>query len=493
MKFNKFIFFSLGLFFFVIPALAQTASISPDNTKLYDAKTEEITTPSGQKFTTEKGFLRVAENRTKPNSNTIELAVMRIKSKSANPATPLIYLSGGPGQSGLAEARFPFMIQLFEQVLQTRDVVLFDQRGVGQSKPAVVWLSTESLPLDVFETEEKMIAAARSRHEKALALFKQRNIDLTSYNTIENADDVNDLRQAIGAKKVNLLGFSYGTHLGLATMRRHSEHLESVILIGTEGLNHTYKLPSVYNDQIKKLSDLAAQDETVKEKVPDMVALLKRVLDKLEKEPVTISVLDRRKNQPVDIKIGKYGLQMLIRFDVGDGNDFIDFPRWFYTMDKGDYSILKNYAERRYNQLGQGVSGMSVMMDLFSGATKQRLAQIKKESKDSILGNAVNMLDLNIGDIWGNHDLGDDYRKPLKTNIRTLFVSGTMDSNTPTEQTEEIRKDFSKSSHLILQYGGHEDSLPNKDVQKAIVEFLNGEEIGNRTLNQPKPKFKPIP
>jgi hypothetical protein len=44
-----------------------------------------------------------------------------------------------------------------------------------------------------------------------------------------------------------------------------------------------------------------------------------------------------------------------------------------------------------------------------------------------------------------------------------------------------------------LQYGGHEDSLPNQEVQKAIVEFLNGQNIGNRTINQPKPKFKPIP
>jgi pimeloyl-ACP methyl ester carboxylesterase len=102
-------------------------------------------------------------------------------------------------------------------------------------------------------------------------------------------------------------------------------------------------------------------------------------------------------------------------------------------------------------------------------------------------------MDLNIADLWGKPDLGDDFRKPLKTNIRTLFISGTMDSNTPTEQTEEIRKDFSNSSHLILQYGGHEDSLPHQEVQKAIVEFLNGQNIGNRTINQPKPKFKPIP
>lgn len=468
-------------------------AIKPDKTKLYNLTTKEVAAPSGQKIETEQGFLRVPENRQNPNSKTIEIAVLRLKSKATNPAAPLVYLAGGPGQSALSEMSFPFMLKLFEKVLQTRDVVLFDQRGIGQSKPRVVWGSSESLPLETLVSEEKMVSYIRSQHEKAVAAFKERGIDLMGYNTNESADDINDLRQAIGAKKVSLLGYSYGTHLGLATIRRHSAHLDSVVLLGTEGLNHTFKLPSTYNEQIRKLSALAAQDEGVKDKVPDMFALLKRVLDKLDREPATVTVLDRRKNQKVDLKIGKNALQLLIRFDVGDSNDFPEFPLWFYTMDKGDYSILKFYAEKRYNQLGSGVSGMANMMDLFSGATKQRLQQIQKESKDSILGNAVNFMDLNIADIWGNPDLGDNFRKPFKTKMRTLFVSGTLDSNTPTEQTEEIRKDFSNSSHLILQYGGHEDMLPNEKIQNSIVEFLNGKNIGNQTINQPKPKFKPIP
>lgn len=467
--------------------------IAPDNTKLYDIKTEELVTSSGQKYTTEKGFLRVSENRTKSNSNTIELAVMRIRSKAANPASPLIYLAGGPGNSALGEARVPFMIRLFEDILQTRDVILFDQRGTGQSRPAVVWASPESLPPESLISEQKIINYVRSQSEKAVVSFNQRKIDLTGYNTIESADDINDLRQAVGAKKISLLGFSYGTHLGLTTIRRHSEHLDSVILLGTEGLNHTLKFPSTFDEQLKKLSDLAAQDENVKAKVPDMVALLKRILEKLEKEPITVSVFDLRKNREVELKIGKFALQLLIRFDVGDSRDFVEFPSLFYTIDKGDYSILKKYAEKRYNQLGQGISGMSVMMDLFSGATDERLKRIQRETPNSLLGNTVNFPDIFVSDIWGNPDLGDDFRQNLQTKTRTLFVSGTLDSNTTTEQTEEICKGFNNGSHLVLEYAGHEDLLPNEQVQKAIVEFLNGREIGKQTITRPKPKFKPIP
>lgn len=472
---------------------SETTAIKPDNTKLYDVKSQEITPPSGQKYQTEQGFLRVSENRTKPNSNTIELAVLRLKSKAANPASPLIFLAGGPGNSALSEIRVPFMVKFFESILQTRDVILFDQRGTGQSKPLVAWRSNESMPADSLISEEKIISYLRSQNEKAAAYFKERNIDLSGYNTIESANDINDLRQAIGAKKISLLGFSYGTHLGLVTIRRHSDYLDSVVLLGTEGLNHTLKLPSTFDAQIKKLSDLAAGDENVRTKVPDMVALFRKVLDKVDKEPITVSVFDRRQQKQVELKIGKFALQLLIRFDVGDGNDFVEFPLLFYSMDNGDFSILKKYVEKRYNQLGQGVSGMAMMMNLFSGATAKRLKQIQKESSTAILGNAVNFPDYAIADIWGKPDLGDDFRQSLKTTKRTLFVSGTLDSNTTTEQTEEIRKGFSNSSHLILQYAGHEDMLPNEEIQKAIIEFLNGKNIGKQMLNQSKPKFKPIP
>ena len=153
-------------------------AIKPDKTKLYNLTTKEVAAPSGQKIETEQGFLRVPENRQNPNSKTIEIAVLRLKSKATNPAAPLVYLAGGPGQSALSEMSFPFMLKLFEKVLQTRDVVLFDQRGIGQSKPRVVWGSSESLPLETLVSEEKMVSYIRSQHEKAVAAFKERVIEL---------------------------------------------------------------------------------------------------------------------------------------------------------------------------------------------------------------------------------------------------------------------------------------------------------------------------
>jgi pimeloyl-ACP methyl ester carboxylesterase len=467
------------------------ASFAATETPKIEFKATEITGRDAKK-TVEMGTLRVPENRKKPGNRMIELAVVRLKSKSPNPGPPIFYLPGGPGGSAINEMWFPWMEPLFEKLRETNDIILMDQRGIGRSKPNFFWPSLASLPPDAFLSREKMSSYIRQAHVQAVEWFKKEGFDFAGYNSAESADDLNDVRIALGAEKMSLLGFSYGTHLSLATIRRHAAHLDSVVMIGTEGPDHTMKLPSTYDAQLRKISDLAAQDPDIKAKVPDMVALLKRILSRLEKTPLTVTVQNNRTKQPVDVRIGKFGLQLIVIMDVGDRNDFPEFPALLYTIDKGDVSLLKKYVEKRYNQFGQGVSGMHNLMDHASGVSPERLARIKRETPNSILGDVLNFPDAD-AQIWGDADLGDAYRSPLIASTRTLFLSGTLDSNTPPYQAEEVRWGFSNASHIIVEYAGHEDSLPNETVRAAIIDFLNGKDLSNVRISLGPPKFKPIP
>ena len=58
----------------------------------------------GEKMESEFGTLLVPENRSKPDSNLIELAFVRFKSTAQNPGPPIVYLAGGRG-SGSARLR----------------------------------------------------------------------------------------------------------------------------------------------------------------------------------------------------------------------------------------------------------------------------------------------------------------------------------------------------------------------------------------------------
>ena len=69
--------------------------------------------------------------------------------------------------------------------------------------------------------------------------------------SITIAGDLNDLRLALGIDKLILVGIGYGAHLALETIRRYPDVIHSAVLVGTEGPNHTFKLPSTYDAQLK--------------------------------------------------------------------------------------------------------------------------------------------------------------------------------------------------------------------------------------------------
>ncbi|HVF90692.1 MAG TPA: alpha/beta fold hydrolase [Blastocatellia bacterium] len=447
----------------------------------------------GQKIDCELGRLIVKENRKSPSSNLIELAFVRLKSAAARPGPPTIYLDGGPGSSAINIARVPEYMRAFLKLREIGDVILLDQRGVGRSRPMLSRLSPDSLPLDAFASKERGLSVIKERSRSAVEYFKSQGIDVLAYNTNESADDLNDIRKALGAEKVNLVGFSYGTHLGLAAIRRHGEHLNRVVLMGTEGQNHTHKLPSSSDRSIERLARLAANDAVVGPLVPDLTGLIRRVMAKLEKEPVTVRITDRRANKPIEVKVGKYGLQLITMIDLGDTSDLPIFPALFYTIDKGDYSILARFVEKRFNQFGQGVNVMTWVMDSSSGATGARWERINKEAKTAILGDAVNFPFPAMSEVLGNPDLGDAYRSPINTRVPTLFFSGTLDNNTPPFQADEVRRTFEKSTHIVVENAGHEDMIVNPQVQQAAVDFLSGRDVSKVKISLPMFKFVPIP
>ena len=198
-------------------------------------------------------------------------------------------------------------------------------------------------------------------------------------------------------------------------------------------------------------------------------------------------------HEPVELKIGKSGLQFLIMRDLGDTNDLPIFPAWFYTMHQGDYSILSRFAERRYNQFGAGVQVMTVVMDAASGTTKARLAKIEAEARTATLGNMVNYPFPGIDEAVGSPDLGDRFRSPIRTNVPTLFFSGSLDNNTPPFQADEVRSTFRTSTHLIVENAGHESMVVAPQVQQTMVDYLRGGDVSKTKIALPPLKFNKIP
>ncbi len=443
-------------------------------------------------LTAEAWTLAVPENREKAESRAIQLVFARIKSTSANPGPPLIFLAGGPGQSATSAVASPDTVRGFLPLLELGDVIWLDQRGTGRSKPNLTFKDQEQPPLDVFASEENLKDVLLKIATDGAEHFRAEGADLSGYTTAQNADDLEDIRQALGAEKLNLLGFSYGTHLALATIRRHENALENVVVIGVEGLDHTYKLPQSLDTQFSKLALLVEQDPNLEMTAAEFSALLTQVFEKLDETPMSVSVSHPQTGEELEMPVGRFALQLLLRLDVGDRSDLVVFPRLLSSIDRGDASVLRWFVQKRLAMLG-GMNLMYLIMDPASGASKERMQAIDAQAARSPFGNVVNFpMYPEIADVLGTPDLGENFRAPLVSDVRTLFLTGTLDWNTPPYQAEEVRWGFTDGTHITVKNAGHEQVLSHPEVQQAIVDFLRGAQVGDREISMPALRFVPL-
>ena len=179
-------------------------------------------TAEGQKIDAEFGSLIVPENRNNPKSELIKLVFVRLKSTAENPGPPIIFLAGGPGQSGIEQARAA-RSRVILAMREIGDVIALDQRGTGLSEPEPGCKQRLNYSLNQPATREELIAAWKQQAQECASYWKDKGVDLSGYNTNESADDVDALRQALGAEKISLLAHSYGTTLAIAVLRRHGK------------------------------------------------------------------------------------------------------------------------------------------------------------------------------------------------------------------------------------------------------------------------------
>lgn len=196
----------------------------------------------------ECGHIQVPENWSKPDGRQLEITWVVLKSTNPTPlADPILYLEGGPGGSALLGID-AYAGQIFDEMREDRDIILFDQRGTQFSSPlqcsvltvddmfsAEVGNSDDSVALTQTYDEQQLMQDARlavsADTRRCVNEMTARGIDLRQYNSVASANDAVALMQALGYPIYNLFGISYGTRLALVMMRDHPDAgIRSVVL-----------------------------------------------------------------------------------------------------------------------------------------------------------------------------------------------------------------------------------------------------------------------
>ncbi len=443
-----------------------------------------------QRIDAELGRLLVPENRSKPDTKLIELAFVRLKSTAARPGPPLIFLAGGPGVSGIDGLRWDVLFPWFRALREVGDVIALDQRGTGLSNPHLDCLERWDLPLEQPGARDEYLRSGREQCQKCAHFWRERSVDLSGYTTQESADDINSLRRALGYEQVNLYGASYGSHLALATVKRHGQHIAHAVVAMVEGLDHTIKLPSNIQRHLEDLDALVQHDPQLHKHIPDFLDTMRTVINRLERNPVTVEVSDPLTKDHVKVALSGFDLQLLTASGIGSARFISKLPARYHAMLQGDYSWLASKVlERRREWIG---NAMSYVMDCASGISEERYARVQREAPETLLGDLVNFPFPDICTAWKSSDLGSAFRAPLTSPVPTLFLSGTLDGRTPLTNAREVQAGFAQSHEIIIEHATHSTAeiVNAPGVTAAMLDFLRGQPV---TLTKSHVPFKFAP
>ncbi|MEV5437710.1 alpha/beta hydrolase [Streptomyces sp. NPDC052682] len=183
------------------------------------------------------GWVTVPLDYAKPYGKQIKLAVDRIASTGtkAERQGALVYNPGGPGSSGL---RFPRRVTtknpLWTNVSKAYDFVGFDPRGVGRSAPISCVDPQEFVKAPkmdpVPDSEADKLAQRKLAREYAEGCHERSGAMLPHMTTPNTARDLDVIRAALGEKKLNFLGVSYGTYLGAVYGTLFPGHVRRMIV-----------------------------------------------------------------------------------------------------------------------------------------------------------------------------------------------------------------------------------------------------------------------
>lgn len=490
----------------VAPAVKQqprTETTAPVSRKAGEVVIEpaSLTTPETGTVTFDLGTVYVPENRADPKSRVIGVGFARFRALQQTTAPPTFHLPGGPGGSyltGLKQDNRQLARRLKDIALYRRvsDVVFVDQRGHSERGEILKSkFRTPELPLDQPSSLARSTAGFVELARAAVAEFAGKGIDLRGYTVKECADDVNDLRKALGYDRITLVGTSFGSQWSFAIMRRHPDIVARALLSGVEPLDYGYDMPSHVFAAVQRMWWEAEKDPRLQPYLPPggLMAATREVLRRLDRTPlkVTVKVKDPKTGETPAVTLGRE-----------------DFQRSFPTGTNGPAFLLSLYHEHYDTWAFSTLTGrrsrdvefplIGPLIDTSLGVTPRREHLLRTDAGTEFLGQWNFDSYLATADIWPTADVGDDFRTEVVSRIPVVFAQGDWDTSTPVENTLNMAPYFPNGRLLIAVHGQHgvlgpiAEHLP--ETMETLLEFLRSGSQANvpARVTLPIPKF-PVP
>lgn len=393
----------------------------------------------------------VPENRDDPHSRTIKLklAVLRSRAQVASPDM-LAFLAGGPGQAATDSAGL--VASVLKPLLAHRHVLLLDQRGTGGSNALDCKESAEAVtPADDSTFDADKLRAAAAACLKQLA----GHADPRYYTTTIAAQDLEDVRKALGAPPLDLVGVSYGTRMAQQYLRRFPDAVRSVVLDSAvpNALALGEDFARNLDDALKAQFARCTAEPACKAKFGDPDQTLYQLRDALRANPHQVSFRDPQNYQTVKRMLDEDALASVVRMFAYTPATAALLPLSIDAAARGDVGPLLGQAKLLSGELSELMgSGMQYSVICAEDAD---LLTARPQDAQTILGTRMVDALKAVCAVWPKGTRPADFHQPLKTAKPVLLLAGQYDPVTPPRYAEEVAKDLPNARVLVLKGQAH--------------------------------------
>ena len=424
------------------------------------------------------GYVAVPENRAKPDARRLKLAVAILKSLSPNPRPdPVVIVAGGPGEPFVGRAPSLIANGSMDVLRADRDIILYDQRGVAFSEPQFCPELADEWTPGGFDTPAERRAHQRDMAARCGESMRRAGYDLSQYNTVVSAHDLQDLRRALGVKSWNLHGRSYGSRLALTAMRVSPEGIRSVVLDGPSPPNRSKWLntPADFTDVLKRLSAECAAQPDCKAVFPDVEQTFWRTLDDLQHDPFTRQ--QTRNGNARTVRVTPARFAGAIHAAVERLQPVV--PMLIHGMHARDERVLtaanRALLETLQGRSGAGSPGMTHTVSCFDEAplaTPELLQQTRKAYSPVLTDEGV-FNGPEGCDALHPYRAGPDHLAAVKSDIPTLIITGEFDFQTHRSNGPLVAKSLKNSQLVEVPGVAHIPSFKYDCTRTMMRDFHN--------------------
>jgi pimeloyl-ACP methyl ester carboxylesterase len=448
------------------------------------------------------GHLTVPLDPSGGTAGTLTLAIRRHRAAVGEAKDAIVALAGGPGQAAIPFAEQ--FAQLLGPIASTRDLIAFDQRGIGLSHP----LSCHRFEISANSSPGRSIA------ECAAQIGPTRSF----YATADSVADIEAVRVAGGYEKLVLYGTSYGTKVAEEYAQAYPSHVEALVLDSVVPPNGPDPLDQATFAAVPRILGQLCAARVCSQITPNPVADLARLVRQLTPGALRGRVIDGRGIAHTVRITSDDLLAILIAGDL-EPTLRSEAPAAFRAAADGDTAPLARLQARAEGKESEAESpsesfdnplyfATSCEDEEFpwnrSASPQERLAQAKTRIaalRASAIApfteaNVLDLSDMPACAFWPFTTPAPAAEDAPLPSVPTLILSGANDLRTPTANAREVAAQIPGSHLLVVPDAGHSvlGSDPTHCASKALQALFAGDPIKPCAATPPPPPIlRPTP